>query len=102
MISGFTQVLLIIYLFIYLFFIQVRPVDKKLQYQIEKLTRVTASAVDKVGLSEKEEDATQKTEDPLKYRPNPDMLVSKTNPTIEVSTWYSRIAILFNVFFRRC
>ncbi|GFY96063.1 Sas10/Utp3/C1D family [Actinidia rufa] len=57
-----------------LFLEKVRPVDKKIQYQIEKLTRVTASAVDKVGLSEKEEDATQKTEDPLKYRPNPDML----------------------------
>lgn len=59
-------------------FIQVRPIDKKLQYQIQKLTRVSSSAVDKGGLSEKEEDATatQKEEDLLKYRPNPDMLVN--------------------------
>ncbi|KAF5955462.1 hypothetical protein HYC85_008318 [Camellia sinensis] len=61
----------------------VRPIDKKLQYQIQKLTKVTAGAVDKVGSSEKEEDATQKTEDLLKYRPNPDMLVSKTNTSHE-------------------
>jgi len=68
-----------------LFLEKVRPIDKKLQYQIQKLTRVSTSAVDKVGLSEKEEDATttQKEEDLLKYRPNPDMLVSKTNPTPE-------------------
>ncbi|KAI8550233.1 hypothetical protein RHMOL_Rhmol06G0088500 [Rhododendron molle] len=61
-----------------LFLEKVRPIDKKLQYQIQKLTRVSSSAVDKGGLSEKEEDATatQKEEDLLKYRPNPDMLVN--------------------------
>ncbi|THG07275.1 hypothetical protein TEA_001865 [Camellia sinensis var. sinensis] len=66
-----------------LFLEKVRPIDKKLQYQIQKLTKVTAGAVDKVGSSEKKEDATQKTEDLLKYRPNPDMLVSKTNTSHE-------------------
>ncbi|KAG5543789.1 hypothetical protein RHGRI_016521 [Rhododendron griersonianum] len=61
-----------------LFLEKVRPIDKKLQYQIQKLTRVSSSAVDKGGLSEEEEDATttQKEEDLLKYRPNPDMLVN--------------------------
>ncbi|KAG5543780.1 hypothetical protein RHGRI_016512 [Rhododendron griersonianum] len=61
-----------------LFLEKVRPIDKKLQYQIQKLTRVSSIAVDKGGLSEKEEDATatQKEEDLLKYRPNPDMLVN--------------------------
>ncbi|GMP45691.1 hypothetical protein CsSME_00014129 [Camellia sinensis var. sinensis] len=73
-----------------LFLEKVRPIDKKLQYQIQKLTKVTAGAVDKVGSSEKEEDATQKTEDLLKYRPNPDMLVSKTNTSHEVSRRYLR------------
>ncbi|CAL5385744.1 unnamed protein product [Camellia sinensis] len=66
-----------------LFLEKVRPIDKKLQYQIQKLTKVTAGAVDKVGSSEKEEELTQKTEDLLKYRPNPDMLVSKTNTSHE-------------------
>ncbi|XP_058221219.1 uncharacterized protein LOC131331346 [Rhododendron vialii] len=61
-----------------LFLEKVRPIDKKLQYQIQKLTRVSSSVVDKGGLSEKEEDATatQKEEDLLKHRPNPDMLVN--------------------------
>ncbi|XP_028070890.1 neuroguidin-like [Camellia sinensis] len=66
-----------------LFLEKVRPIDKKLQYQIQKLTKVTAGVVDKVGSSEKEEDTTQKTDDLLKYRPNPDMLVSKINTSHE-------------------
>ncbi|XP_063938742.1 uncharacterized protein LOC108197136 isoform X1 [Daucus carota subsp. sativus] len=61
-----------------LFLEKIRPIDKKLQYQIQKLTRLTGSEVD-VGLNEKEEDSSQKTEDPLMYRPNPDMLALKTN-----------------------
>ncbi|CAK9186575.1 unnamed protein product [Ilex paraguariensis] len=66
-----------------LFLEKIRPIDKKLQYQIQKLTRVTGSAADKGGLSDKEGDSTQKTEDLLKYRPNPDLLVSKANTTSE-------------------
>ncbi|KAG5543790.1 hypothetical protein RHGRI_016521 [Rhododendron griersonianum] len=69
-----------------LFLEKVRPIDKKLQYQIQKLTRVSSSAVDKGGLSEEEEDATttQKEEDLLKYRPNPDMLVNIAPELIDV------------------
>lgn len=66
-----------------LFLEKIRPIDKKLQYQIQKLTRVTGSEVGNVGLSEKEADATQKTEDLLKYRPNPDLLVSKATMNAE-------------------
>ncbi|XAR48484.1 hypothetical protein NMG60_11031313 [Bertholletia excelsa] len=66
-----------------LFLEKVRPIDKKLEYQIQKLTRITASAEDKINSSGKEENATQKTEDLLKYRPNPDMLVSKADATSE-------------------
>ena len=40
--------------------------------------------MEKVGPSEKDSE-TQNTEDLLKYRPNPDMLVSKTDTTFEVS-----------------
>ncbi|XP_059635161.1 uncharacterized protein LOC132277336 isoform X2 [Cornus florida] len=62
---------------------KIRPIDKKLQYQIEKLTRVSGNAMENVSVTTKEVDSTQKTEDPLKYRPNPDMLVSKTNTITE-------------------
>ncbi|PON38196.1 Sas10/Utp3/C1D, partial [Parasponia andersonii] len=62
-----------------LFLEKIRPIDKKLQYQIQKLTKVAAGGTDNVGVSEKEADVSQKTEDLLKYRPNPDMLVGKTD-----------------------
>lgn len=65
-----------------LFLEKIRPIDKKLQYQIQKLTRVTAGATEVVGLSEKDAGANQKTEDLLKYRPNPDMLVPKSDMTL--------------------
>ncbi|KAF8411346.1 hypothetical protein HHK36_003893 [Tetracentron sinense] len=62
------------------FFLEkIRPIDKKLQYQIQKLTRVAGPAVEKVGSGGKETDTTEKTEDLLKYRPNPDLLVSKSS-----------------------
>ncbi|XP_022766427.1 neuroguidin [Durio zibethinus] len=61
-----------------LFLEKIRPIDKKLQYQIQKLIRVSGSAMQKVGSNE-ESDGPQKTEDPLNYRPNPDMLISKAD-----------------------
>ncbi|KAJ0026222.1 hypothetical protein Pint_08508 [Pistacia integerrima] len=62
-----------------LFLEKIRPIDKKLQYQIQKLTsaRISGSALGQLNLREKESDEPQKTEDLLRYRPNPDMLVSK-------------------------
>lgn len=62
-----------------LFLEKIRPIDKKLQYQIQKLTRVNATTTEQVGVDEKEADAPQKTEDLLRYRPNPDMLIRKTD-----------------------
>ncbi|KAK4794551.1 hypothetical protein SAY86_012545 [Trapa natans] len=59
-----------------LFLEKIRPIDKKLQYQIQKLTRV-ADVSQGNGVNEEEVDASKKSEDLLKYRPNPDMLVSK-------------------------
>jgi hypothetical protein len=52
-------------------------------------------------LSEKELGATQKTEDLLNYRPNPDMLVPRSDMTLGVSQdiEVSSSAIVF-VFFR--
>lgn len=60
-----------------LFLEKIRPIDKKLQYQIQKLTRTTGSEVQNVGMNEKEADPTEKMEDPLIYRPNPGMLIPK-------------------------
>lgn len=69
-----------------LFLEKIRPIDKKLQYQIQKLTRDSGAASEKSVLSEKGTD-TQK-EDLLKYRPNPDLLVSKTRGTEDGSNVY--------------
>ncbi|KAG2698691.1 hypothetical protein I3843_07G161000 [Carya illinoinensis] len=65
-----------------LFLEKIRPIDKKLQYQVQKLTRVSAGTAEAVGPRE-ESDAPQKVEDLLKYRPNPDMLVPKSDMTSE-------------------
>ncbi|KAB1220815.1 Neuroguidin [Morella rubra] len=64
-----------------LFLEKIRPIDKKLQYQVQKLTKVASGTTEVVGVSEKESDAPQKTEDLLKYRPNPDMLIPKSDIT---------------------
>ncbi|KAF5455965.1 hypothetical protein F2P56_025487 [Juglans regia] len=65
-----------------LFLEKIRPIDKKLQYQVQKLTRVATGTAEAVGPRE-ELDAPQKAEDLLKYRPNPDMLVPKSDMTSE-------------------
>ncbi|GER28929.1 Sas10/Utp3/C1D family [Striga asiatica] len=65
-----------------LFLEKIRPIDRKLQYQIKKLTRTTTT-VEKQGSNGKEADETPEGEDSLKLRPNPDLLVSKTNTTME-------------------
>ncbi|KAJ1704145.1 hypothetical protein LUZ63_003924 [Rhynchospora breviuscula] len=66
-----------------LFLEKIRPIDKKLDYQIQKLTKAAEGgpAPDKIMISDKkEQNGSQTEEDPLKFRPNPDMLVSKTAP----------------------
>ncbi|KAH6778044.1 Sas10/Utp3/C1D family [Perilla frutescens var. hirtella] len=65
-----------------LFLEKIRPIDRKMQYQIQKLTNTT-TAIENSGLPEKETDKTEKAEDLLKYRPNPDLLISKTNANSE-------------------
>lgn len=64
-----------------LFLEKIRPIDKKQQYQIQKLIKASESATSDAG--EKEPAASKKSEDVSKYRPNPDMLVSKVEPTAE-------------------
>ncbi|WMV27896.1 hypothetical protein MTR67_021281 [Solanum verrucosum] len=68
-----------------LFLERIHPIDKKLQYQIQKLTRDSDTVSEKSVISEKGID-TQK-EDLLKYRPKPNMLVRKTSNTAEVGFW---------------
>lgn len=64
-----------------LFLEKIRPIDKKQQYQIQKLIKASESATS--NTVEKEPAASKKSEDVSKYRPNPDMLVSKVEPTAE-------------------
>lgn len=64
-----------------LFLEKIRPIDKKQQYQIQKLIKASESATSNTG--ENEPAASKKSEDVSKYRPNPDMLVSKVEPTAE-------------------
>jgi len=50
---------------------KIRPIDKKMQYQIEKLLKLSTADLSKAE-AEKE-----KAEDPLQFRPNPEALLSK-------------------------
>ncbi|KAK7351214.1 hypothetical protein VNO77_10501 [Canavalia gladiata] len=62
---------------------KIRPIDKKQQYQIQKLMKASESATRSDIQSEKEPVASNKSEDASKYRPNPDMLVSKLDLTLQ-------------------
>jgi len=64
--------------------LQIRPIDKKQQYQIQKLVQASENAT-KNDILNKELLASNKSEDASKYRPNPDMLVSKLDLTSQVS-----------------
>ncbi|KAD4586180.1 hypothetical protein E3N88_23781 [Mikania micrantha] len=59
-----------------LFLEKIRPVDKKLQYQIQKLTRLTGNPMDNVGSDDKK---PYERDDALKLRPNPDMLIDRVS-----------------------
>lgn len=66
-----------------LFLEKIRPIDKKMEYQIQKLTNAAegAAAQEKVLNAEaKGKDEPRDEEDLLKFRPNPDMMDSKSAP----------------------
>ncbi|XP_028804501.1 neuroguidin [Neltuma alba] len=63
-----------------LFLEKIRPIDKKQQYQIQKLTKASEN-VKGNDIPSEEPVAPNKSEDVSKYRPNPDMLVSKLDNT---------------------
>ncbi|KAI4355977.1 hypothetical protein L6164_000031 [Bauhinia variegata] len=59
---------------------KIRPIDKKQQYQIQKLIKVSENTTKNVTLTPSNETVgPDKSEDVSKYRPNPDMLVSKSD-----------------------
>ncbi|GLJ47878.1 hypothetical protein SUGI_1011060 [Cryptomeria japonica] len=66
-----------------LFLEKIRPIDKKHQYLIEKLSRVDANVSAQGTASKSEGNFNVHQEDALKYRPNPDMLVSKLDPVAQ-------------------
>lgn len=66
-----------------LFLEKIRPIDKKMEYQIQKLTNAadSAAAQEKVPDAEVNGKGEQRDEeDLLKYRPNPDMMDTKYAP----------------------
>lgn len=70
--------------------LQIRPIDKKQQYQIQKLTNTIEIAKGNVTVNEESSKKSEKksekmSEDISKYRPNPDMLVSKLDNLYQVS-----------------
>lgn len=65
-----------------LFLEKIRPIDKKLDYQVQKLIKAAAGIVPTektVHAQEEQKWEESREDDPLMYRPNPDMLVSKTS-----------------------
>ncbi|XP_078441574.1 sas10/Utp3/C1D family [Wolffia australiana] len=65
-----------------LFLEKIRPIDKKLDYQIQKLTRAASNPQPDSGAAAngQAKDNPLDSGDALKYKPNPDMLVSKIDP----------------------
>lgn len=64
---------------------QVRPIDKKLQFQIQKLVKAANNVVaDKTSSGNKEKEDTH-DEDHTRYRPNKDMLENKSTIAAQVT-----------------
>uniref|UniRef100_A0A516IJK5 Sas10 C-terminal domain-containing protein n=1 Tax=Turnera subulata TaxID=218843 RepID=A0A516IJK5_9ROSI len=69
-----------------LFLEKIRPMDKKLEYQTQKLMRDAGHENEQVGVKKgKDSEASGKSEDLLKYRPNPDNLLDKSDQMPAVS-----------------
>ncbi|KAL5724286.1 hypothetical protein ACHQM5_007565 [Ranunculus cassubicifolius] len=64
-----------------LFLEKVRPIDKKLDYQIQKLLKIASNTGAKAENDEHKSKAGQNTDDLLKLRPNPDLLIPKQTDT---------------------
>ncbi|XP_051227866.1 uncharacterized protein [Lolium perenne] len=60
-----------------LFLEKIRPIDKKMEYQIQKLTNAADSAAAQDKVPDAQPVQQQGEEDLLRYRPNPDMMDTK-------------------------
>lgn len=60
--------------------IQIRPIDKKLNYQIKKLTNLTNG--NPIPMEDVDPNKPVAPDDSLKLRPNPDMLIDKFAPEV--------------------
>ncbi|KAL5068816.1 hypothetical protein RYX36_019703 [Vicia faba] len=65
----------------YSFLLQIRPIDKKQQYQIQKVIKASESATS--NANEKVPAASDKSKDVSKYHPIPGNLISKIEPTTQ-------------------
>ncbi|CAI9277444.1 unnamed protein product [Lactuca saligna] len=61
-----------------LFLEKIRPIDKKLNYQIKKLTNLTNG--NPIPMEDVDPNKPVASDDSLKLRPNPDMLIDKVAP----------------------
>ncbi|CAN8303288.1 unnamed protein product [Cochlearia groenlandica] len=66
-----------------LFLEKIRPIDKKLQYQIQKLTTAGGSLVEESNLEGKELGTAQKSEDLSNYKPKPDLLADRNEDDLK-------------------
>ncbi|PIA28895.1 hypothetical protein AQUCO_06500020v1 [Aquilegia coerulea] len=73
-----------------LFLEKVRPIAKKLHYQIDKLVKIAKSSEEKVLDVEKKPKASQKAKDDARnYRPNPDNMINMSiNDPMNVDNLY--------------
>ncbi|ONK66295.1 uncharacterized protein A4U43_C06F6220 [Asparagus officinalis] len=73
-----------------LFLEKIRPIDKKLEYQVQKLTKAAGNVVKDSTISStvKEKEGAQSGDDPSRFRPNPDMLVPKTSEADQAGGLY--------------
>lgn len=62
--------------------------------------KATQNAAEEPHLTEKENDAAEKKDELLKYRPNPDLLVSKVdiNPEVKLTTFIKKKCSSFLLF----
>ncbi|GAB4839525.1 hypothetical protein Ancab_029051 [Ancistrocladus abbreviatus] len=68
---------------------KIRSIDEKMQYQLEKITRATGNDVIKADANGREAKANPKLDDLLRFRPNLDLLISKSDVAGELSNYFS-------------
>uniref|UniRef100_A0A1J3CTT8 Neuroguidin n=1 Tax=Noccaea caerulescens TaxID=107243 RepID=A0A1J3CTT8_NOCCA len=73
-----------------MFLEKIRPIDKKLQYQIQKLTTAGGSAAEQALSERKESGAAQKTEDLSNLKPKPDLLAPRFEDEQEDGIYHPR------------